>query len=82
MQTAALHALLTNVRFTGSAKIHKRELLWMLGRVNDNASAWGLLIGEWEEIGCDPTELHGLEHGENITLIKDRPVAISRWAGS
>lgn len=81
MKTETLHALLMDVRWSGSAKIQKRPLLWMLGRVNDHASAWSLLLDEWEELGFARNELFGHEVGEHITLIYGRPVAVTSWSG-
>lgn len=81
MKTDILQSLLVQVRWTGSAKIHKRELLWMLGRVNDHASAWSLLLDEWEEIGCASSNLHGIEQGDFITLISQESVGVTTWAG-
>lgn len=81
MKTDLLHSLLAEVRWTGSAKRHKREILWMLGRVNDHASAWHILLNEWEELGCERAMLHGVEQGEMITLLSREPASVTDWAG-
>ena len=76
-----IHSVLQDVRLTGSAKVNRRKLLWMMGRQNDNASAWSLLLDEWEEIGGDRKALNGLWEGEAITLLKAKPDSIVKdWA--
>ena len=83
MKNDLLHSILQDVRLTGSAQLHKRKLLWLLGRQNDNASAWGLLLDEWEEIAGDRSTLHGTWHGDTITLLNMASQQLStHWAVS
>lgn len=69
MEIAMLHSFLIDVRDAGSARIDRRKLAWMLGRTNLNASAWQLLLEEWEEIVSTPTTLRGFRIGEKFTFL-------------
>jgi hypothetical protein len=76
-----IQAALQDVKLTGSARLNRKKLLWMIGRQNDSASAWGILLDEWEEIGGDRKALQGLWFGEYVTLLHSASEQISKlWA--
>jgi hypothetical protein len=76
-----LHSLLADVKITGSAQVTKRKLLWMLDRVNENASAWAIVLDEWEEIGGTRADLKGVAIGENYTLMCGQVDSVTKaWA--
>jgi hypothetical protein len=82
MKTDLVQALLQEVRATGSVRIDKKQLLWMLGRVRDHQSVWPLLLNEWEEIGEERTKLHGIEWFGYITLLGSAADHVkAKWAG-
>lgn len=82
MKTDLVQSLLQEVRATGSVRVDKRQLLWMLGRQRDHQSVWPLLLNEWEEIGAGRDELHGVEWYNYITLIGSKVNNVKKeWAG-
>ncbi|UYW27710.1 hypothetical protein OKC48_04140 [Methylorubrum extorquens] len=81
MKTDLVQGLLQEVRATGSVRIDKRQLLWMLGRQKDHASVWPLLLNEWEELGGARGELHGMEWYGYISLMGSKVDNVQKvWA--
>lgn len=81
MKRDLLQALLQDVRLTGSVQIHKRKLLWLMGRQNENAGAWSMLLDEWVEVAGDRDSLYGTWHGDQITLLnRSADQLSSTWA--
>jgi len=69
MKTELVQSLLMDVRITGSSRIEKKKLMWLLGRANEGKNAWALLLDEWVEVGEKRDTLHGVEWGSYITLV-------------
>ena len=81
MKQDFLHSLLIDVRDRGSVCIEKRKLLWMMGRTNESAGAWEMLLGEWGEVGGQKQDLHGFEWGNFINLMAKAPDNVAEdWA--
>jgi hypothetical protein len=80
MKHEVLQSFLLDVRHMGSAHVDKRKLAWMVGRVNLNASAFQLLLDEWEQIGEDRNKLYGFAWGDEYTLSVSPVEAVSNWA--
>lgn len=75
-----IQGLLHDVTIYGSVCIHQRKLAWMLGRKNMNASAFELLLDEWnEELNEDRSKLRGLGHGNYYTIMIGEPEQITDW---
>jgi len=51
----------------------------MLGRTNESAGAWDMLLDEWVEIGGKKEDLHGLEWATFITLTVRLPESVGAW---
>jgi hypothetical protein len=85
MRRERLQELLLDVRHRGSVCIEKRKLLWMLGRSNESATAWAMLLDEWQEVGGVRDSLSGKEWGGWITLVIGKGDGIQNvqddWAG-
>ncbi len=69
MQRQALQNLLATVAYDLVVKIHKKQLLWMLGYKYDKESAWEELLELWVEMGFGRDVLHGTEEREYIVLL-------------
>ena len=70
MANNALRGHLMDVVIDGVVMIKKTKLLWLMGKAHDRPSAWSELLAEWEELGMERKELHGLQAGEYIVLTK------------
>jgi len=75
----ALQAFLIDVRDLGSALVHKRKLVWMLGRENLNASAYQLLLDEWKLIAGKNAPLRGFQRDGNFTFVMQEPEDVETW---
>ena len=80
MKHDLLQAFLIEVRDQGSNRTDRRKLAWMLGRQNLNASAYELLLGEWEQLGEDRKTLRGFQHGDSLTFTIANSEAVVGWA--
>lgn len=78
MKTDLLQALLMEVRHYGSARVHKKVLMWMLGRKNEGEQGWEALLSEWEEVGGTRDDLCLTWAGEEYTLTYEMPFQISK----
>lgn len=77
------YAILKDVQLGIPQYMHKRKLLWMIGRSNDKPVAWAGLLDLWEEgLGQSRSELYGTWWGDMI-LLSNKPLeSISTaWAG-
>jgi hypothetical protein len=79
MELSMLRSFLIDVRDMGSARIDRRKLAWMLGRTNLNASAWQLLIEEWEEIITTETTIRGFRIGDEYTFLTTNGEPVTEW---
>ncbi len=79
MKNEVLQSFLLDVRDKGSARVDRRKLAWMVGRINLNASAFQLLLEEWEQIGGNRNELRGFQWGDEYTLMAGQPSNVSEW---
>jgi hypothetical protein len=79
MKHEILQAFLVDVRDKGSARIDRRKLAWMLGRINLNAGAFLLLLEEWEQIGGERKRLRGFQWGDDYTLIAGDVANVTDW---
>jgi hypothetical protein len=79
MKHEALQSFLLDVRDKGSARIDRRKLAWLLGRSNLNASAFQLLLEEWEQIGGEKQKLRGLQWGDDYTLTTHEATKVADW---
>ena len=69
MQRQALQNLLATVAYDLVVKIHKKQLLWMLGYKYDKESAWEELLEIWVEMGFGRDVLYGTEERDYIVLL-------------
>lgn len=80
MKHDLLQAFLIEVRDQGSNRTDRRKLDWMLGRQNLNASAYELLLNEWEQLGSDRKLLRGFQYGDYLTFTVANVEPIISWA--
>jgi hypothetical protein len=69
MQKSHLEKFLMTVALEGVGRIHRRQLLWMLGWKYDKPAAWKELIEVWENLDFQTSCLHGTAEGDYIILL-------------
>lgn len=80
MKHEVLQSFLIDVRDRGSARIEKKKLAWMLGRLNLNQSAYQLLLDEWHQIAWPEQLLLGFEGGTaDFTFVTQMPTPVKEW---
>ena len=79
MKHEVLQAMLVDVRDMGSARVDRRKLAWMLGRINLNASAFQLLNEEWALVAPSGPQLLAFEWADQFTLQTKMPDLVRSW---